>query len=387
LKLLNPEWYVNNEFNAAGPFSRCRIDKHHITEGGRVATDIRDIKELDAEELARWLGRRGIRPYRAGQILRWVYMRQVDRFDAMTDLGKRLRSELSEAFVIRRLDIDEVHDSKDGSRKFLFRLADNERIESVLIPERGHFTLCISSQVGCAMGCRFCRTGQGGLVRNLTRGEMVAQVRDALHHLGPEDAPLLRNVVFMGMGEPLANYDAVVGAVSALTDTATGIGLASRRITLSTVGLVPRLVDLGRNTAVNLAVSLNAVDDETRLRLMPINRRYPIEALMDACRRYPLRPHRRITFAYILIEGVNDSETDARKLASLLHPVRAKINLIPFNDHPGCEFRRPPDAAIYRFQQVLLDMHYTAVIRWSKGRDIAAACGQLRAATPPSLTG
>lgn len=352
-----------------------------------MATDIRDIKELDAEQLAKWLGQRGVRPYRAGQILRWVYTRQIDRFDAMTDLGKQLRSELSEAFVIRRLDIDELHGSKDGSQKFLFRLADGERIERVLIPERDHFTLCISSQVGCSMGCRFCRTGQGGLVRNLTRGEMLAQVRDVLHHLGPDDAPLLRNVVFMGMGEPLANYDAVVGAVSALTDTSTGIGLASRRITLSTVGLVPRLADLGRHTAVNLAISLNAVDDETRSRLMPINRRYPIGELMEACRRYPLRPHRRITFAYILIEGVNDSERDARQLARLLHPVRAKINLIPFNDHPGCDFRRPPDAAIYRFQQVLLEKHYTTVIRWSKGRDIAAACGQLRAAPPHSLTG
>ncbi|MCG6893920.1 MAG: 23S rRNA (adenine(2503)-C(2))-methyltransferase RlmN [Desulfobacteraceae bacterium] len=343
--------------------------------------DIQDIKELEPGQLTDWLERRDVRPYRAGQILRWIYARQVDDFDAMTDLGKRLRLELREAFAIRRLPIADIRRSADGSQKFLFRLADGEGIESVLIPERDHFTLCISSQVGCAMGCRFCRTGQGGLVRNLSRGEILAQVRDVLHHMGPEDAAQLRNIVFMGMGEPLANYDAVVSAISSLTDTATGFGMASRRITLSTVGLAPRLAELGRDTAVNLAVSLNAVDDDTRSKLMPINQRYPIAALMDACRRYPLRPHRRITFAYILIEGVNDSEKDARQLSRLLHPLRAKINLIPFNDYPGSAFRRSPDAAVYRFQQLLLEKHYTTIIRWSKGHDIAAACGQLRAAS------
>jgi 23S rRNA (adenine2503-C2)-methyltransferase len=343
--------------------------------------DIQDIKELEPGQLAEWLERRDVRPYRAGQILRWIYARQMDDFDAMTDLGKRLRSELRSAFSIQRLPIADMHRSTDGSQKFLFRLADGGGIESVLIPERGHFTLCISSQAGCAMGCRFCRTGQGGLVRNLSRGEILSQVRDVLHHMGPEDAAQLRNIVFMGMGEPLANYEAVVSAISSLTDTATGFGLASRRITLSTVGLAPRLAELGRDTAVNLAVSLNAVDDDTRSRLMPINRRYPIAELMDACRRYPLRPHRRITFAYILIEGVNDSEKDARQLSRLLHPLRAKINLIPFNDYPGSSFRRSPDAVVYRFQQLLLEKHHTTIIRWSKGRDIAAACGQLRAAS------
>lgn len=346
-----------------------------------MATDIQDIKELGASQLAEWLGRRGVRPFRAGQILRWVYARQIDDFDAMTDLGKGLRSQLAEAFVIGRLEIEAVERSEDGAEKFLFRLADGERIESVLIPERDHLTLCLSCQVGCAMGCRFCRTGTGGLVRNLSRGEILAQVRDVLHRLGPENAPRLRNLVFMGMGEPLANYDAVAAAVAALTDTATGFGFAGKRITVSTVGLVPHLADMGRDTSVNLAVSLNAVDDATRSALMPINRTYPIAELVEACRRYPLRPHRRITFAYILIEGVNDGEVDARRLARLLHPVRAKINLIPFNEHPGSDFRRPSEAAVLRFQQVLLNKHYTTIVRWSKGRDIAAACGQLRAAS------
>jgi 23S rRNA (adenine2503-C2)-methyltransferase len=335
------------------------------------------IQDQDLPQLSQWLQQRGIAPYRAGQILRWIYARQTDRFEDMTDLGMPLRRLLEAEFTIGRLQKLQVAASADGSRRYLFGLGDGNRIESVLIPERGHDTLCISSQVGCALACRFCRTGQGGLVRNLTAGEILSQVRDVCNDVSRPER--LTNIVLMGMGEPLANYENLVAALNTLTDTAAGFGFAGRRITVSTAGLAPRIEPLGRDTAVNLAVSLNATDNTVRDRLMPINRTYPIEMLLDACRRFPLKPHRRITFEYILIEGVNDSDADARRLAKLLQPIRAKINLIPFNTHEACEFRRPEAAVIERFQAILLEKHYTVVIRRSKGQDIDAACGQLSA--------
>jgi 23S rRNA (adenine2503-C2)-methyltransferase len=336
-----------------------------------------DIKDLTHAQLADWLSQRGLKAYRAAQILRWVHGRQVDCFEQMTDLGKALRVELAENFCNERLEIVARDSSEDGTVKYLFELADGHRIESVLIPERNHFTLCISSQVGCAQGCRFCLTGMGGLVRNLSRGEIISQVRDIRRLLA--DPKHLTNIVLMGMGEPLANYRNVIEAVKTFTDTATGFGFASRRITLSTVGLIPGMEQLGNESSVSLAVSLNAVDNRSRGALMPINRTYPIDQLIEACRRYPLKPHRRITFEYILLKDVNDSPEDARALARLLRPVKAKINLIPFNTFPGAPFERPEPATIERFQQVLLQANYTAVIRHSKGRDISAACGQLRA--------
>ena len=215
----------------------------------------------------------------------------------------------------------------------------------------------------------------------MTKGEIVAQVRDIADTLDANDSRRLTNIVFMGMGEPLANYRHVVNAIETLTDQNAGIGLSSRRVTLSTVGLVPKFADLGRDTAVKLAVSLNAADNQTRSRLMPINQKYPLETLIDACRRYPLKPGRKITFEYILLKGVNDTEADARKLASLLRPVRGKINLIPFNAHDGCGFKRPDESAILKFQDILVKKNYTAIIRRSKGLDISAACGQLRVRT------
>ena len=335
-----------------------------------------DIKDLTSEQLIAWLAREGVAPYRAGQIQRWIHLRQVDSFDQMTDLGKELRRRLASQFCIDRLEKIQVDGSKDGTRKYLFELKDGNRIESVLIPEREHFTLCISSQVGCAQGCRFCLTGKGGFDRNLAVGEILAQVRDICNEL---EGPLkLTNIVLMGMGEPLANYRNVVAALNLLTDTAAGFAFAGRRITLSTAGLVPRLSAVGQETTVNLAVSLNATENRTRNRLMPINKRYPIEQLLDACRRYPLRPHRRITFEYILIKGVNDSDEDAHRLVRLLRPVKAKVNLIPFNAYPGSEYQRPEETVIERFQQILLQKNYTVIIRRSKGSDISAACGQLR---------
>jgi 23S rRNA (adenine2503-C2)-methyltransferase len=336
-----------------------------------------DLKELTREQLAAWLARKGLRPFRAAQILRWVYIRQADSFSEMTDLRKDVRELLSKEFSIDRLKREGLEVSKDGSRKFLFGLRDGRTVESVLIPEREHYTLCVSSQVGCAQDCRFCLTAAGGFERNLTRGEIIAQVRDCLT-LAPTDRPL-RNLVFMGMGEPLANYRHLVGALSVITDHDCGLKFAHRRVTVSTAGLVPRMADLGRDTKVNLAVSLNATDDTTRSRLMPINKSYPLAALLAACRAYPLPSGRKITFEYILLKGINDSLVDARRLAKLLAPIRSKINLIPFNAHAEAVFEAPDEAQLLAFQEVLLKRHYTVVIRRSKGRDISAACGQLKA--------
>ena len=337
-----------------------------------------DIKDLSLEQLQEWLAQKGIAAYRGGQILRWIYGRQVDSFEQMTDLSKTDREKLENHFEIGRLTKLKVEVSRDGSLKYLFGLSDGQRIESVLIPERGHHTLCISTQVGCALGCRFCLTGKGGFVRNLGQGDIIAQVRDIQKELSKP--ALLTNIVLMGMGEPLANYANVTAALNTLTDNGLGFRFAGRRVTLSTAGLAPRLMQFGRDTTANIAISLNATDNRTRDFLMPINKTYPIENLLAACRHYPLRPHRRITFEYILIKGVNDSEADARRLAVLLSQVKAKINLIPFNPYPDSEFERPEEAVIERFQQILLDKHYTVMVRRSKGGDISAACGQLRAA-------
>jgi 23S rRNA (adenine2503-C2)-methyltransferase len=336
-----------------------------------------NILNLTLDELSRWFEQQGIQAYRAGQVMKWLHHHQADAFADMTNLSKAHRQLLSNRFDIRRLQVADVSVSRDGSRKYLFHLEDGGRMESVLMPERGHDTLCVSSQIGCAQGCRFCLTGSGGLERNLNLAEIVSQVRDILnerHHRQP-----LTNLVFMGMGEPLANYRHLLSALEILTNNQYGYRFANRRITVSTAGLVPKIAALGKDTRVNLAISLNAADDGTRNRLMPINRKYPLEKLIAACRNYPLPSGRRITFEYILLKGVNDSIEDARKLAGLLRPLRCKINLIPFNAHAGCEYTRPGEEAIAAFQQVLLDAHYTTIIRQSKGQDIAAACGQLRA--------
>jgi 23S rRNA (adenine2503-C2)-methyltransferase len=337
-------------------------------------SDPLDVKGFSEESLVHWLEQHSIASYRAGQILRWIYHRGVHSFSDMTDLSKDLRGFLSERLFISRLEVDQVQTSRDGSRKYLFRLKDGQHIESVLIPEPGHWTLCISTQVGCGMGCAFCLTGRGGLVRNLEPAEIVGQVcavRDDL----TGDTPLT-NVVFMGMGEPLANYKNVVQAIRTIAGN-NGLQFSNRRVTLSTAGLTPGIDALGQDVRVNLAVSLNAADNDTRSKLMPINRTYPIEKLLSACRKFPLPSRRTIMFEYVLIAGVNDSAEDAEKLAKLLRPLRAKINLIPFNPFNGTKFERPGDNVVEAFQQVLMDRYYTAVIRHSKGADICAACGQL----------
>jgi 23S rRNA (adenine2503-C2)-methyltransferase len=337
----------------------------------------KNILEFSGDQLRSWLAEREIAAYRADQIQKWIYLRQADNFDFMTDLSKDIRSMLSQQFKIGRLETELVETSRDGSSKYLFKLNDGKRIESVLIPERDHYTLCVSSQVGCAQDCGFCLTAVGGFERNLSRGEIVAQVRDINKDLG--DQIRLTNIVFMGMGEPLANYKNLLSAIGILTDNDAGLRFASRRVTVSTAGLVPKITALGRDTRVNLAVSLNATDNKTRNRLMPINRKYPLEKLMEACRQYLPAPGRRITFEYILIKGINDSVDDAERLAKLLRPIRCKVNLIPFNTHEGCDFERPAEAVIQAFYDVLFAKNYTVIIRRSKGQDISAACGQLKA--------
>ncbi|MBW2647197.1 MAG: 23S rRNA (adenine(2503)-C(2))-methyltransferase RlmN [Deltaproteobacteria bacterium] len=343
-----------------------------------------DIKSLSIEELSAWLQEHSCKSYRARQISSWIYLRQADGFSDMTNLSKTLRHELSESFTMPRLKILKTKSSSDGTKKYLFRLKDGEHIETVLIPEKDHFTLCVSTQVGCAQGCQFCLTAKNGFTRDLTKAEIISQVRDIVNELN-ESKPLT-NIVFMGMGEPLANYDNLIRAIDVISNSDFGLKFSTRRITVSTAGIVPRFSDLGRDAQVNLEVSLNATDNTTRSMLMPINRKYSIEQLLEACRNFPLKPRRRITFEYILIQGINDSPDDAKRLSRLLRSIKAKINLIPFNEHGDCKFKRPEDADIFRFQKILLDNDYTVNIRYSKGLDISAACGQLRAQHAEQLT-
>jgi 23S rRNA (adenine2503-C2)-methyltransferase len=336
-----------------------------------------DIKSLNRQELMDWLTRHRIRTFRTDQILKWLYLRRADHFDLMTDLSKELRARLARHFFISRMPVDRKLSSQDGTRKYLFRLQDGHTVESVLIPEKDHYTLCVSSQVGCAQGCRFCLTGKGGLVRNLTAAEITGQVWETRKEIPDPDR--LTNLVFMGMGEPLANYRQLIAALEILTNSQWGMKFANRRITISTAGIVPRIRDLGRDTKVNLAISLNAATDAARTALMPINRQYPIADLLSACHDHPLTKGRKITFEYILFKGVNDSHDHARQLTKTLAGLKAKINLIPFNPYPESQFQRPDEARINAFQKILTDKNYTAIVRYSKGLDIMAACGQLRA--------
>ena len=311
--------------------------------------------------------------FRARQLAKWLY-KGVGSFEAMTDIARPFRAELSRRARISELPVEQVEVAADGCRKFLFALEDGNLIESVLIPEDGHYTLCLSTQVGCAQGCRFCLTARRGLIRNLQAGEIVNQVLAVRREL-PDELPLT-NLVFMGMGEPLANFAALVRALTVIT-APWGLNFSHRRITVSTAGLAPFIPQLGLSARANLTVSLNAADDETRNRIMPINRRYPLQELMSACRTFPLPRHRRITFAYVLLNGINDALDQARQLARLLRGFRAKINLIPFNRHPRLPFEPPPSARTLEFQEILREANYTVMIRESRGQEINAACGQL----------
>ncbi len=343
---------------------------------------MKDIKNFTRKDLEVFFETKKIRSFRAGQIFKWIYLRQADTFDEMTDLSKDLRTMLKENFSIPRLELSNSEKSIDGTEKFLFRLIDGKYVESVLIPEKNHYTLCISSQVGCAQGCKFCLTAQGGFQRNLTTSEIVSQVRDARKILLDRDydnAHFLSNIVFMGMGEPLANYDAVINALAIITDSDYGLKFSTRRVTVSTSGIVPEIKKLGHDTNANLAVSLNATNDTIRSMIMPINKRYPLKDLLYACSEFKMKPRNKITFEYILIKDINDSDEDALRLVKILAPIRAKVNLIPFNEHEKSDFKRPSPSGISHFLQILLDRNVTAITRKSKGDDISAACGQLKA--------
>ncbi|PYN79003.1 MAG: 23S rRNA (adenine(2503)-C(2))-methyltransferase RlmN [Candidatus Rokuibacteriota bacterium] len=324
--------------------------------------------------------------YRGRQLATWIYRKSVFDLEAMTDLPKEFRKHLAERAVVEVPEPERLMPSQDGSRKLVFVLAGGSRISSVLMPDDERMTLCVSTQVGCGFACGFCLTGVMGLERNLTAGEIVGQILAANRLL--EQGQRATHLVFMGMGEPLANYAALVKALRILTDAKLGLGYSPRRITVSTVGLVPGIDKLGREELkVNLAVSLHATTDEVRSRLMPVNRSFDLAALLAAVKRYPLAPRQRVFFEYVMLEDVNDTLDDAHRLARLLRGIKAKVNLIPFNDWEGARFRRPPLARILAFQSVLLDAGITTTVRWSKGEDIGAACGQLQETSmAPSLT-
>jgi 23S rRNA (adenine2503-C2)-methyltransferase len=323
----------------------------------------------------------GASRYRGRQLATWIYRKGVVDLERMTDLPREFRSALAERATIELPDVDRVIPSQDGSQKLVFRLEDERRVSAVLMPDNDRLTLCLSTQVGCGFDCAFCLTGRMGLERNLTAAEIVGQLMVA-NRLS-DDGRRVTHLVFMGMGEPLANYSALVRSVRILTDARLGIGYSPRRITVSTVGLVSGIERLAReDLKVNLAISLHAASDEIRSRLMPVNRSWNLAALMDAVKRYPLAPRQRVFFEYVLLEGMNDTDEDARRLGRLLRGVRAKVNLIPFNDWDGAPFHRPPLARILAFQSILLEKGITTTVRWSKGEDIGAACGQLREAIP-----
>jgi 23S rRNA (adenine2503-C2)-methyltransferase len=338
---------------------------------------------LTPDLLRSWLALRGYPAYRATQVLASAYRRRAQHFAAMSDVPQALRDELAAHFVLPILTPKIVAHSADDTRKLLFELDERAAIEAVLIPDPPRLTLCISSQAGCGMACAFCATARLGLLRNLSATEIVGQVLAAQGQLRPDER--ITNVVFMGMGEPLANYDAVVQAIEMLSAD-WGVGLSARRITVSTVGLVPAMQRLVGDTNVNLAVSLSGTTDEQRATLMPINKRYPLARLMAMCRSLPIPQRRRITFEYVMLAGVNDSLDDAARLARLLHGIRSKVNLIPFNAFPDAGFACSPEPTVRRFQEHLLTAGLNATIRRSRGRDIQAACGQLALGAAPLTT-
>jgi len=335
-------------------------------------TSLTNLNREELKELVKGLGKED---YRARQIIQWIYHHRVDSFRKMTNLSRELRGLLEATTRIDCLTLSDIEVSRDGSQKFLFTMEDGESIESVLIPDRDRLTICVSTQAGCPFACRFCLTGQRRFSRNLSTAEIIGQVLSVQNVLQTKN---LTNVVLMGMGEPLANFENSMRALEIMGYNE-GLRFSQRRITLSTAGVVPGIKKLGELPRIcRLAVSLNATDDDTRTFLMPINENYPLEHLLDACRRFPLAARERITFEYVLIKGINDSEDDAKRLPRLLHGIPAKVNLIPYNESLDLPFERPGDDRILAFQQILLEKHLTVIIRKSRGADISAACGQLR---------
>ncbi|MEE4241985.1 MAG: 23S rRNA (adenine(2503)-C(2))-methyltransferase RlmN [Desulfopila sp.] len=341
-----------------------------------------DLKNFDQNGLINYVESLKQPAFRGRQLMAWLYKPGIHDFSQMTDLAKKFREILDADAYISSFAAPIIERSSDGCIKFGFHLADGHVIEAVLIPEEDRNTLCVSSQVGCAMQCSFCLTGTMGFRRNLSPAEIVNQVcavRDFLHieNAGQETVPLeITNIVFMGMGEPLNNLDNLLTSLSILTEQK-GLDFTGRRITVSTCGIVPKMRPLGENSAVNLAVSLHAINDATRDTLMPINKKYPLKELLEACRTYPMPKRRRIMFEYTLLQGINDSDSDARELARRLRPIPCKINLLAYNESPALPYRSPSRQRLLAFQEILRQSHYSVFIRSSRGADIAAACGQL----------
>jgi 23S rRNA (adenine2503-C2)-methyltransferase len=342
----------------------------------------KDLVGLSRKELAAEMKAIGAEPFRARQLWHWIYNRGVTDFAAMTSLSKTFRAELAGSYAIGRPAVARALTSTDGTRKWLLRFADGQEIECVHIPEEDRGTLCVSSQVGCTLTCKFCHTGTQRLVRNLTAAEIVGQVMLARDALGewpsPQDDRQLTNIVLMGMGEPLYNYDNVAAALKIVMDHE-GLSLSRRKITLSTSGVVPMIARCGEELGVNLAISLHAVTDELRDVLVPLNRKYPLAELLEACRTYPGSSNaRRITFEYVMLKGVNDSPAEARALVRLLRGIPAKVNLIPFNPWPDAPFECSEDGTIAAFADIVNAAGYSSPVRTPRGQDIMAACGQLK---------
>jgi 23S rRNA (adenine2503-C2)-methyltransferase len=366
-----------------------------------------DLRSMSLAELSALVARLGEKPYRARQLHSWLHQKGAASLESMTDLPRAFRERLAKEARLDTLSVDAVQQSSDGTRKYRLRTWDGKFVESVYMPEdagadafdpeagedddsavgkgpRVRRTLCVSTQVGCAMGCGFCMTATMGLVRNLTAGEIcdqVYRVNADLRALGVPGERPLTNLVFMGMGEPLHNYDSVVRALDLLL-AEEGANFSHRHVTVSTSGLVPNILRFGEETRVKLAVSLNATTDEQRARLMPVDRKWNIAALIDAVRKFPSRQGRRVTFEYVLLREVNDSDEDAARLAALLQGLPVKVNLIPYNENPGLGFGDPGAARLQAFRRILSDRGVTAMVRKNRGRDIAAACGQLAVAGP-----
>jgi 23S rRNA (adenine2503-C2)-methyltransferase len=339
-----------------------------------------DLRGLDREALGALLRELGEPPYRLAQTWRWLHYLGAASWADMTSLPRGLRARLAERCRLTTLEIAERQVAEDGTRKYRLRTPGGDDVETVLIPDGDRLTICVSSQVGCAMGCAFCLTARMGFVRNLTTGEIVDQVNRARADLAAAGIDRrVTNLVMMGMGEPLHNYDAVVRAVALLTDPE-GYAFSHRKVTVSTVGLAPRIGRFGHDARCNLAVSLTGTTDEQRSAVMPINQRYGLRELLEACAAYPLEARKRITFEYVLLGGFNDAVDDADRLVSLLAPLRSKVNLLPFNAWPGAPFPRPDDATVEAFRARLEARGLCATVRVSRGRDILAACGQLATA-------
>ncbi len=343
----------------------------------QILAESPELTGLSHSDLQTYFEVLGEKQYRASQVMKWIHQKLATSFSQMTDLPKTLRAKLEEEARISVPHIQAIQTAMDGTKKFLMAMHDGLHIESVLIPNEGYDTVCLSTQVGCAMGCRICRTGKLGFSRNLSAGEIVGQL-NTIRRLEP--GRHITNVVFMGMGEPLANFENTVTAVEILTHPL-GPQISWRRLTVSTVGLPAQIVHLGQRVRVKLAVSLNASTNEQRNKIMPINRKHSLDEIIPVLERFPLPRGMRITIEYVLIDGFNDSDADARRLVRLLSRVKAKVNLIPFNQELSEEYESPRPERVAAFQSILLSKSITAIVRKSRGRDILAACGQLAGAS------